>query len=147
MKLDEILSMAGPNRRARRVGRGRGCKKGKTCGRGNNGAGQRAGRVHRLNYEGGQNPALMRIPKRGFNNANFRRAFQVVNVGELEVFDDGARVDAAALADKGLIRRDGLAVKILAAGELTKKLTVVADALSQAAERKILAAAGSVERP
>lgn len=147
MKLDEILSTAGGHRRGGRRGRGQGANRGKTCGRGHNGAGQRAGRTRRLGYEGGQNPALKRIPKRGFNNANFRTTFQVVNVGDLEVFDDGQRVDAAALAGKSLIRPGGGAVKILAGGRLTKKLTVAAEAFSPAAEKKITAAGGGVERP
>jgi len=147
MKLDEILSAAGRYKARKRVGRGRGSGKGKTCGRGHKGAGQRSGRTGRLGFEGGQNPALMRIPQRGFNNANFRRAYQVVNVADLEqLFEPGSRVDLEALAAKGLIRRGGLPVKVLGSGRLTKKLAVAANAFSASAEKKITEAGGSVER-
>ncbi len=147
MKLDQILSAAGRRKARKRVGRGQGSGKGKTCGRGHKGAGQRAGRTGRLGYEGGQNPALMRIPQRGFNNANFRRAYQVVNVADLEqLFEPGSRVDVDALAAKGLVRPGGLPVKILGGGSLTKKLTVAANAFSSSAEEKIVKAGGSVER-
>ena len=97
-------------------------------------------------HEGGQNPALMRIPKRGFNNANFRKTYQIVNVGGLSRFESGARVDPEALVDKGLIRPAGGPVKILGNGKLSVKLTVVADAFSASATEKIAAAGGSVER-
>jgi large subunit ribosomal protein L15 len=146
MKLDEILSAAGRCRRRKRVGRGRGSNRGKTSGRGHKGAGARAGATALLGYEGGQNPALMRIPKRGFNNANFRTVFQVVNAGQLQAFDDGDRVDLHALAARGLVRPRGGPVKILAGGRLTRKLTVTAHAFSATAEKKILAAGGRVQR-
>ncbi|KKM05664.1 hypothetical protein LCGC14_1751810 [marine sediment metagenome] len=145
MRLDDILSAAGRDKSRKRVGRGRGSK-GKTCGRGHKGLGQRSGGSMRIGHEGGQNPALMRIPQRGFNNANFRRSYQVVNVADLEVFSDGERVDVAAMVAKSLIRPGGLDVKILGTGELTKKLTVEACAFSASAEKKIAAAGGSVER-
>ncbi|MHC4715563.1 MAG: 50S ribosomal protein L15 [Planctomycetota bacterium] len=147
MRLDDILSRGGRSKPRKRRGRGVGSGKGKTCGRGHKGRGQRSGASSRLGYEGGQNPALMRIPKRGFNNANFATRYQVVNVADLEAFDDGDRVDTAALAAKSLVRPDGGPVKILAGGELTrKKLTVAAHAFSEAAEKKITDAGGSVER-
>ena len=146
MKLDEILSHAGRSKTPRRRGRGKGSGAGKTCGRGHNGAGQRAGRRALYGYEGGQNPTLARIPKRGFNNANFRVVFQIVNLADLGLFDDGERVDREVLAKTKLIRRGGGPVKILGDGKLTKKLTVVAEAFSAAAEKKILAAGGSIER-
>ncbi len=147
MKLDRILSDAGRGKTRRRRGRGKGSGAGKTCGRGHKGAGQRAGRKARYGYEGGQNPALFRVPKRGFNNANFRVAYQVVNVVDLGLFDAGQRVDREVMAKAGMVRRDGGPVKILGDGRLGKELTVVAEAFSAAAEKKILAAGGSVERP
>ena len=146
MKLDDILAAAGRAKAPRRRGRGKGSGAGKTCGRGHNGAGQRAGRRALYGYEGGQNPVLARIPKRGFNNANFRTVYQVVNVTDLEDFADGDRIDREVLAAKGLIRPDGGPVKVLANGRITKKLTVVANAFSASAEGKILAAGGSVEQ-
>ncbi|MDY7009409.1 MAG: 50S ribosomal protein L15 [Planctomycetota bacterium] len=144
MKLDEILSRAGRNKPSKRLGRG--IRRGKTCGRGHKGAGQRAGRTSMLGYEGGQTPVLARIPKRGFNNADFcRRAYQVVNLCDLEVFDDGDRADPETLGIKHLVRPGGGPVKILGRGELNKKLTVAAQAFSTSAREKILHAGGSVE--
>ncbi len=90
---------------------------------------------------------MARIPKRGFNNADFcRRPYQVVNVADLEVFSDGDRADPETLAAKHLARPGGGPVKILGKGELKKKLTVAAQAFSASAEEKILRAGGSVER-
>ena len=144
MKLDEILSKAGRYKARKRVGRGG--KRGKTSGRGHKGAGQRSGNKARYGYEGGQNPALSRIPKRGFNNAQFRTTYQVVNVADLNVFDDGSKVDLQKLAEKGLIRPDAEPVKILGDGTVIKKLTVSANAFSATAEKKIIDAGGSVEK-
>jgi large subunit ribosomal protein L15 len=146
MKLDEILSAAGKYKRRKRIGRGTGSGHGKTSGRGHKGYGSRAGAKSRAGYEGGQTPMLSRIPKRGFNNANFRREFQIVNLAGLEEsFDDGARVDAAALVDAKLIDNTAMAVKILGNGELKKKLTVVANKFSASAAEKIAQAGGTVE--
>ncbi len=146
MKLDEILSAAGKNRRRKRIGRGDGSGQGCTAGRGHKGYGSRSGAKKRPGYEGGQNPILARIPKRGFNNANFTHRFQVVNVGELERFDDGARVDAAALAEASLVADADRPVKILGAGELSRKLTVAASAFSKTAAEKIASAGGTTEQ-
>ena len=146
MKLDDILMSAGRQKTRKRLGRGKGSGKGKTCGRGHKGAGQRSGGGVRLGYEGGQNPALARIPQRGFNNANFRKAYQVVNLADLDIFEDGQRVDIEALASQNLVRRDGGPVKILGDGTLRKKLTVAAHAFSASAEKKIVDAGGSAER-
>ncbi len=146
MNLNEVLSSAGRKKARKRVGRGCGSGHGKTCGRGHKGAGQRAGSGANLGYEGGQTSAFARIPQRGFNNANFRTAYQVVNVSDLEVFDDGARVDVNALVGKGLVRRGRELVKILGNGRLSRKLNVAAHAFSSSAAEKIRAAGGSVER-
>ena len=144
MKLDEILSKAGRDKSPRRLGRG--VRRGKTSGRGHKGAGQRAGSSSGFGREGGQNPAMARMPKRGFNNENFcRDAYQLVNIDGLEVFNDGDRVDTEMLVGKHLIRSGGGPVKILGRGELKKKLTVAADAFSSSAEEKILQAGGNVE--
>jgi len=146
MKLDEILSRAGRYKRRKRVGRGIGSGHGKTSGRGHKGLGARAGSGKRLGYEGGQNPALSRIPKRGFSNAKFRKEFQIVNVAALEKFDEGSKVDAAALAAARLIDDARKPVKILGSGELTKKLTVAASKFSASAAEKIAKAGGRVEQ-
>ena len=146
MRLDDILSTAGKYKARKRRGRGTGSGRGKTSGRGHKGYGSRAGAKRRLGYAGGQNPLLARIPKRGFNNANFRTVYQVVNVAALERFEDGTRVDAAALAAERLIDGDAAPVKILGNGELTKKLTVVAAKFSISAAEKIAKAGGAVEQ-
>jgi len=145
MKLDEILSAAGPHKRAKRLGRGRGSGCGKTSGRGTKGYGARAGARSRAGYEGGQNPQIARSPKRGFHNI-FAVTVEVVNVRDLdELFEDGAKVDAAALREKGLIRSTGSVVKVLGAGELTHRLTVAVARVSKTAADKITAAGGTVE--
>ena len=145
MNLDEILTRAGKYKARKRIGRGIGSGHGKTSGRGHKGYSSRAGNKKRLGYEGGQNPLFGRIPKRGFSNVNFRKQFQVVNVSSLERFEDGVRVDAAALAEARLIEDPAKPVKILGDGELSKKLTVVASKFSTTAAEKITKAGGSVE--
>ena len=146
MRLDEILSTAGKNKTRKRLGRGTGSGKGKTCGRGHKGYGARSGSKRRMGYEGGQNPMLARIPKRGFSNARFRKEYQLVNVALLERFEAGTRVDAAMLAAARLISDADKPVKILGNGELTKKLTVAASKFSAIAAEKIAKAGGSVEQ-
>ncbi|MBN1554172.1 MAG: 50S ribosomal protein L15 [Phycisphaerae bacterium] len=146
MKLDDILSAAGKYKRRKRIGRGTGSGHGKTSGRGHKGYGARAGAKCRAGYEGGQSPMLSRIPKRGFNNANFRKEYQIVNLADLEeAFDDGARVAAETLRQAGLIDDPAKPVKILGDGELKKKLTVVANKFSAKASERIVAAGGVAE--
>jgi len=145
MNLDDILKEAGPNKRRKRVGRGDGSGHGKTSCRGHKGRGQRSGIGKRLGYEGGQNPAIARLPKRGFNNAQFRKEYQVVNVRDLDGFDDDARVDGEALKRAGLVQDADKLIKILGSGELKIKLTVVASKFSAGAAEKITEAGGTVE--
>lgn len=146
MKLDEILSKAGKYKARKRIGRGTGSGQGKTAGRGHKGYGSRAGAKKRVGFEGGQNPALSRIPQRGFSNADFRKEFHIVNVESLDKFDDGARVDAEALVGVKLISDVNKPVKVLGRGELAKKLTVVAAKFSATAAEKISQAGGTVEQ-
>jgi len=146
MKLDQILAAAGKHKSRKRLGHGEGSGHGKTSGRGHKGYGSRSGAKRRYGYEGGQTPALARIPQRGFSNAMFRKEFQLVNVASLERFEDGARVDAVALVAARLIKDAAEPVKILGHGEIRKKLTVVADKFSAAAAEKIAQAGGAVER-
>lgn len=143
MLLAEITQKAGGHKKRRRIGRGQGSGSGKTSGRGTKGGGSRSGWRSRGMAEGGQMPIFRRLPKRGFNNADFAIKFQVVNVGDLEeCFKPGAHVTAAALREIGLIRRRGLPVKVLGGGGLTKKLTVEAAKFSKQASDKIAAAGG-----
>ena len=146
MKLEEILEQAGANKRPRRVGRGIGSGRGKTCGRGHKGRGARSGVGKRFGYEGGQAPAIARMPKRGFSNAPFRKDYQIVNVSALERFEDGARVDKQSLAAARLVDAGPLPVKVLGNGKLSKKVTVVAEKFSASAREKIEQAGGSVEQ-
>jgi large subunit ribosomal protein L15 len=124
-------------KRKQRKGRGESSGRGKTSGRGNKGSGARAGTYIRRGYEGGQTEIFRRFPKRGFSNFEFERKFYIVNLGDLNAFDDGATVDAAALMEKGLIQDTKLPVKILGNGELTKKITIVAGWYSKSAHEQI----------
>ena len=144
MKLHELAPALGSVKESKRIGRGHGSGNGKTAGKGHKGQKARAGHGMRPGFEGGQMPLQRRVPKRGFNNI-FAEDWLAVNVGALEVFDDGAVVDAAALADKGIISKKGLPVKVLGNGKLTKNLTVKLNAFSAAAAEKINAAGGKAE--
>ncbi len=138
----EITSIAGKHTRRRRVGRGTGTGHGKTCGRGHKGGGSRAGSTSISLYEGGQMPLFRRLPKRGFSNKNYATRCEIVNVSQLERFDDGAAVGIEQLSDVGLIGGAKSKVKILGKGELTKKLQVTAHKFSRTAEQKIVASGG-----
>jgi large subunit ribosomal protein L15 len=146
MKLDEILHAAGRHKRKNRIGRGTGSGQGKTAGRGTKGFYSRSGAVHRLNYEGGQTTIFARMPKRGFNNAQFADVYQVVNVSDLEQFAEGSRVDVAALHQAGLIAYPQRLVKVLGTGDLKRKLTVAAHKFSATAAKKIADAGGTAEQ-
>jgi len=147
MKLNELPVSAGANKVAFRKGRGVGSGNGKTAGRGHKGQNSRAGGGVRLGFEGGQMPLFRRIPKRGFNNKNFACKFVEVNVSDLERFEDGTVVDAALLKEKGVISyssaMDG--IRVLANGNLTKKLTVKAAGFSAGAKAKIEKTGGLAE--
>ena len=141
----EITSIAGRHTRRRRIGRGTGSGRGKTSGRGHKGAGSRAGAKSFSLSEGGQMPLFRRLPKRGFNNKKFAVRCEIVNVWQLERFDDGATVGVEQLSDAGLIDSNKSTVKILAKGDLTKRLQVTAHKFSKAAEQKISAIGGTAE--
>ena len=144
MKLQDLKPAEGSTQPAFRKGRGAGSGNGKTAGRGHKGQWARSGGGVRPGFEGGQMPLQRRIPKRGFHNI-FAEEVVAVNVAALEVFDNGAVVDAAALAEKGIVKKADIAVKILGCGTLTKKLTVKVSAFSKSAEEKINAAGGKAE--
>jgi large subunit ribosomal protein L15 len=142
LKLHHLAPAPGSKKKAIRVGRGEGGRRGKTAGRGTKGLKARSSL--RPGFEGGQTPISMRIPKlRGFNNPN-KEEFAIVNVGTLATFRAGSEVTPDKLRERGMIRRRGR-VKVLAEGDLGKKLTVKAHAFSAAAREKIESAGGTVE--
>lgn len=144
MDLSQLKPPAGQNHKKKRVGRGMGSGHGKTSARGHKGQHSISGFRQKRGFEGGQMPLHRRLPKRGFTNP-FRKEFAVINVGSLERLE-GDFFDPASLIEQGALKklRDGL--KILGGGELTRKVTVKAHMFSKAAEEKIKAAGGSVER-
>jgi large subunit ribosomal protein L15 len=143
--IHEITAGVPRNKRSQRKGRGEGSGRGKTSGRGNKGAKARVGKYVKRGHEHGQTPIFRRFPKRGFSNDNFERRFHIVNLSELERFDNGATVDASALIEAGLVPDDRLPVKILGEGAIKKKLTVVAGWYSKSAHEKITQAGGSAQ--
>ncbi len=144
MRLHELKTRPGSKHRIKRLGCGESSGHGKTSGKGHKGQKARSGGSIRLGFEGGQMPLIRRLPKRGFNNAQFKTTYALVNLGDLEQFDEGVQVTEQLLREKGLVngRFDGL--KILGRGELTKKLTVEADKFSETARQRIEKAGGTV---
>lgn len=144
MKLHELAPAEGSKKGPKRIGRGHGSGWGKTAGKGHKGQNARSGGGVKPGFEGGQTRMTMRIPKRGFNNI-FREEYAVVNVSDLEKFNDGIIVDTELMKAAGLIKKEMAGVKVLGNGELTKKLTVKAAKFSAAAKEKIEKAGGKVE--
>ena len=145
MRLHDLKPRPGAKHRRKRLGQGESSGRGKTAGRGGKGQTARSGSSIRIGFEGGQMPLIRRIPKRGFNNKRFGTRYIPVNVGELNVFDDGAQVTEAVLRAAGLANGPGDGIKILSTGDLTKKLTVSVSAFSAAAKTKIEATGGQCE--
>jgi large subunit ribosomal protein L15 len=145
MRLHDLKPRPGAKHRRKRLGQGESSGHGKTSGRGGKGQTARSGSSIRIGFEGGQMPLIRRIPKRGFNNARFTTQYIPVNVGDLNKFDDGARVDETALRSIGLANGQGAGIKILGNGELSKKLTVAASAFSASAKTKIESKGGVCE--
>ena len=144
MNLFDLKSMPFPRKRKKRVGRGRGSGMGKTSGRGGKGATARSGNETSIQFEGGQTPLFRRLPKRGFNNP-FKREYSVVNVKDIERFDNGTHVNPEKLMEVGLIRKILDGVKVLGDGEITKPVTVSAHKFSKVAIEKIKAAGGEIK--
>jgi large subunit ribosomal protein L15 len=145
MRLHNLKPRPGAKHRTKRLGQGESSGHGKTSGRGGKGQTARSGSSIRIGFEGGQMPLIRRIPKRGFNNAEFTTKYLGVNVGVLNKFDEGAKVDETALRSVGLANGRADGIKILGEGELTKKLSVSASAFSASAKAKIEAKGGTVE--
>jgi len=143
--IHDITTGAPRNKLPKRKGRGESSGHGKTSGRGNKGAKARQGKYVKRGHEHGQTPIFRRLPKRGFSNENFENRFHVVNLSDLDAFNDGATVDAAALIVAGLVPDDRLPVKILGDGALSKKLNVTAGWYSRSAHEKITGAGGSAK--
>ena len=145
MKLHELTYTKGARHEKKRVGRGTGSGTGKTSGRGMKGQNSRSGGGVRPGFEGGQLPLFRRLSKRGFNNYEFRTVYSTVNVSDLNRFEDGTVVDTALLKEVGLIKKELDGVKVLGNGELTKKLTVKANAFTKSAQEKIETIGGKTE--
>ena len=145
MKLHELKPNEGSVQTRKRVGRGPGSGLGKTSGKGHKGQNARSGGGVRPGFEGGQLPLFRRLPKRGFNNYEFRTEYAIVNVGDLNDFKDGSVIELSNLKESGLVKKEKDGIKILGSGELTKKLTVKANKFSSTARVKIENAGGKIE--
>jgi len=143
MMLHELQPAAGASKPAKRRGRGAGSGNGKTAGYGHKGQKARSG-SKRAGFEGGQMPLQRRLPKRGFNNI-FATRYAIINLNDLEKFENGATVDAAALKEAGIVKNTLDGVKVLSDGTLTKSLTVKVSAFSASAKEKIEQAGGKAE--
>ena len=130
----------------KRLGRGIGSGLGKTSGKGHKGQNARSGGGVRVGFEGGQMPLVRKLPRRGFNNSNFAKQYSIVNVSELNKFDENAVVDSNSLIEKGILSKvEEYGVKILGNGKLEKALTVKANKFSESALKKIKKAGGTIE--
>lgn len=143
MKLNEIRPAKGATRKKRRVACGPGSGRGKTAGRGHKGQNSRSGGGVPPWFEGGQMPLQRRVPKRGFTNI-FKTRYQVVNVGDLNVFGKGEKVTRGSLIEKGLVKKADMPVKILGRGKLDVALEIEADAASSTAVKAVMDAGGSI---
>jgi len=144
MKLENLIST--PERKvSKRVGRGPGSGMGKTSTRGQKGQKSRSGASIPVWFQGGQSPLYRRLPKRGFNNARFKTEYAVINLDDLNKFNDGDVITPELLKEKGIVKKQLAGIKVLAYGELTKKVTVKAHRFSSKAVTKIENAGGTVE--
>lgn len=145
MKVNELKPAEGSVSKSKRLGRGIGSGLGKTSGKGHKGQNARSGGGVRPGFEGGQMPLIRQLPKIGFTN-NFRKVYTTINVGELEVLDNGTTVTAELLKSKNLIAKiEPYGLKVLGNGTLTKKLNVQAAKFTDGAAKKITAAGGTIE--
>ena len=140
MKLNELKYNEGSKKDIKRLGRGSSSGTGKTSGRGENGQKSRSGGGVRVGFEGGQLPLYRRLPKRGFSNAMFKKTYAVINVSDLNKFEEGTEITPELLFEMGIIKKQLSGIKVLGNGELTKQLTVRAHKFSSIAKEKIDAA-------
>ena len=143
MNLENIPSIKGATHQTKRLGRGHGSGHGKTSGKGHKGQKARSGGGIPVGFEGGQMPLYRKLPRRGFNNFNFKKTYQTVNVGALSKLE-GDLVNRATLVEAGLVRDNKEGVKVLGTGTLEKAYTVEVDKVSSSAQQKIEAAGGKV---
>lgn len=137
-QLHSLENTCRPARRRKLLGRGVGCKRGKTCGRGHKGMGSRSGYKRRHGYVGGGVPLHKRVPTRGFSNARFRIALDVVNLGQIDqLYENGEVVSLETLQQKGFLKGNSYGLKVLGHGELTKKVSFEIEAFSESAREKI----------
>jgi large subunit ribosomal protein L15 len=144
MELNNLKPRKGARHAKKRVGRGPGSGHGKTAGRGEKGQKSRSGYSRMLGFEGGQMPLHRRLPKRGFTNI-FKKEYAIVNLSDLERFNDGATVDETSLRQIGLVKGRVDGVKVLGHGKLTRKLTIHAAKFSESARKQIEAAGGTCQ--
>ena len=144
MELSNLKPKKGSRHAKKRVGRGPGSGNGKTAGRGEKGQKSRSGYSGKRGFEGGQMPLHRRLPKRGFTNI-FKKDYAVVNISDLDRFDNGATVDETALRQAGLVKGQHDGIKVLGDGALSKKLTVSATKFSASARKQIEAAGGTCQ--
>lgn len=145
MKLNELRFPEGSKKIRNRVGRGTSSGNGKTSGKGHKGQKARSGYSRKAGFEGGQLPLYRRLPKRGFSNARFKEEYAVLNLSDLNQFDEGTVVTPELLKETGIIKKQLSGIKILGNGSLEKKLTIKAHKFSMTAKEKIEAAGGKVE--
>ncbi len=145
MKLNTVKPNPYATKNRKRVGRGPGSGTGKTAGRGENGQNSRSGGGVRVGFEGGQTPLFRRLPKRGFSNAKFKKVYAVINLSDLNKFEDGATVTPEILKDMGLVKNALDGIKVLGNGKLEKKLTVKANKFSASAFEQIEKLGGKAE--
>jgi large subunit ribosomal protein L15 len=134
----------GAVKRRKYLGRGTGTGRGTTSGKGTKGQKSRAGYKRKIGFEGGQMPLVRRIPKRGFNNSTFEKRYQIINLSELNRYKNGQKVDYGMLLKDRLVNRKGQWVKLLAKGELHKKLTITVHKASKKAQEAVKAAGGEI---
>jgi large subunit ribosomal protein L15 len=138
LTLESLKNFTKIRKKVKRVGRGLGSGLGKTCGRGEKGAGSRSGYKRRYTYEGGQFRMFMKMPCRGFSNIRFRNAYESVNLDQIEaMFSDGDVVNAESLTRRGFITGRNKRIKLLGNGELTRKVSIEVDAISESAREKL----------
>jgi large subunit ribosomal protein L15 len=144
MKLHELKPAEGSRKERKRLGRGIGSGQGKTAGKGHKGQNARSGGGVRLGFEGGQTPLFRRLPKRGFTNIN-RKEYAIVNLDALNQFEEGTEVTPELLVETGVVKSEKAGIKILAKGNVEKKLTVKAHKFSSTAKEAIEAVGGTTE--